>query len=299
MGTARKLLAEFLRNEDGIFPLIAGAIVSTVASNYLAKKTSALNAGQNKRELKDYYTTLTEEAKKGGFHPLEALRAGHPSPGSSLPNIMSPAAAANLSDDVAEELSGMREVRDQRERLENELLRTEIDRERTGRIGLPYKGTDGWSHSPNGSNNQINEFDAEDTQGKDPQMTPTPFVEYRDPRYADAGDVAEAYGEGGEWIGGAVNWVRDRDYTAMLKHDVLAGRFESHDAANQYYIDNPDDIDGAVNRYKAEAREKREADRGYNDTFRDAVRPDEIRVKKLPPMRPPIEYHRQQSPSSR
>jgi hypothetical protein len=154
---------EFLKNEDGFFGLLGGLIggalglgatgtgllsagASLLGNNYLSRKAAGrdyqMRANLSKAELRDYYKTLSEEAVKGGFHPLEALRATG-GPGGAAPfdtggGIMSMTARQNAFDTVEEVLTGQAAEVARDEKLKNQVERIAADESRTGEIRQDY-----------------------------------------------------------------------------------------------------------------------------------------------------------------
>lgn len=124
-----------------VLPLIAGAIGAKIfgAGSLGATLTGAageligsnLDGKRARKEKKMYYQRLRSAALAGGFHPLEALRAdggGYSQAGQIGPRLASPEAVQGLYDKFEDVLTGDDALRRERARLENELLRREVDK---------------------------------------------------------------------------------------------------------------------------------------------------------------------------
>ena len=128
------------------------------------------------------FAYLQQDAAKGGFHPLEALRAtGAPGGPRSTPRVMTSLATQNAFDQLDEVLSGRQAAADKRQELEDELLRTQIDSySRTGKLGriseaaFPKKAaatTSGQKTTSSGDHQTTDVVDEKTIPGSDPGET--------------------------------------------------------------------------------------------------------------------------------
>lgn len=125
LSTIGKLAGTFLGGPVG--GLLGGAIGGQADAN--REKRAASRAQRN------YYVELADAARRGGFHPLEALRSGGGAgygAASMAPRIVSNKALAGLGDSLVSELDGSAERERQRERREHELFMIRSERELAG-----------------------------------------------------------------------------------------------------------------------------------------------------------------------
>jgi hypothetical protein len=140
----------------GLFSAIGGALGSTFGPLGQAVGSglgSALDGkilakDQNKAEA-NKFVRLRAAAEKGGFHPLEALRAGY-EVGWSSPRLVSGLARANAFDAFEDELTGEAAKQRRREQVDDELrerqleiLKYDVARQQLGEASIrnvPTKG---------------------------------------------------------------------------------------------------------------------------------------------------------------
>lgn len=122
----------------GVGPLV-GAGLSAVGGAIDGKRERNAQRAQNAENAKydaQRFIRLRKQATAGGFHPLEALRAGGASGESGPPRLATSFASQNLFDPLIDEVSGERARRENAQTVEDEIRRVERDRLKATTLGI-------------------------------------------------------------------------------------------------------------------------------------------------------------------
>lgn len=101
-----------------------GGIGDSILGNRSERKRVA---AQNQLEM-EKFVRLRKAAEDGGFHPLEALRAGGTVDAQAAPRLMSTLAASNSFDALENELTGEGARQRRRQQVDDEIRERELER---------------------------------------------------------------------------------------------------------------------------------------------------------------------------
>lgn len=189
---------------------IGGGLGGAADERQHAKNSAAYDANR--------FVRLRQAAEAGGFHPLEALRAGGASPTTAAPRLMSNTASANAFDYFEQQAAQKRD----------DLLRAEQDAEKKRNAAnnslRGSLGTRGATEA-RAAEGTVTNVSAEPKYL--PDGKPNPDFEYSKPNQIDFGVVTERYGEAElvEQIAFPINWAADRQYNWLLREiSQITGR---------------------------------------------------------------------------
>lgn len=189
----------------GIFSAIGGILggplggaIGGIGDGILGHASERSDARRYNRAEMDKFLRLREAAERGGFHPLEALRAGYSVDTQHAPRLLSSLARSNSFDALENELTGQaakdrrrQQVRDEILERELEIMKTEVARRqinnptvlsnRPARIGVSGNQSD------EGISSSVTSVSALPVEDDDRFMS--------DPNRADAGNLQERFGE--------------------------------------------------------------------------------------------------------
>jgi hypothetical protein len=277
-------IKNFLQSEEGFFSLIGSAIGGLLGGGAIGTIGSAIGGGigsliDEKRARKqaaatdrDYYVKLRANALRGGFHPLEALRAGGGGGYGSEASLVrsklgTSIAKQNAHDTLQDVLSGDYARRREKEDLDIQIRRTQLDQLRRQPVGGFSAGV-GAYHSDKPKTEAPELADLEDR----PEGVTAVQAGYRHPgRAQDAEDYEAAYGEAGGLLQGVTNLYQDSRYRKMLEMVVKNGQFENEEQANAYYVENPDEIYETLERLNQQSRAQNRENKARGQFYRSRV----------------------------
>lgn len=192
--------------------LIFGGSTGAKFGNLIGGGLDGLAAGKEKRDAikkankseMDKYVRLREAAERGGYHPLEVLRAGGSVGYTARPSLMSSLASTNAFDALEHEITGEGAKERKRQQVEDEIRERQLEQmknETVAQLTRSLQGNKSKTISP-----QVTPQDAPLQNEVRPNLSSQPYAQndkFTPPWLASAED-AEAYG----WeIGGAIQGV--------------------------------------------------------------------------------------------
>lgn len=274
--------------------VLGGSAVTGALGSAAGQAITDRNARHRAGRLQaNYFVDLANNARRGGFHPLEALRAGGGQGYAGVTQRMpigTSAAMQNQYDKITEILSGDKAKADAREATQDEYNRIQLDRLKRTPLGGFSAGlgsitSPGIPHGSTGTGD--NAVDLVDMP-EGATMIQGEGLE-RDPRtLQDADNFEAAYGELGGFIGGVRNLGMDANFRALITSNVADGTFPTRKAATEYYYANPDAIDPAKDKVRLRRQRliSENADRRIHERRFVRNSRNEVTTETLPPYEP-------------
>jgi len=195
----------------GMFGGGSGAVLAKGLGGLLGEKYDNDKAAKKNANIDaNRFVRLRHAAERGGFHPLEALRAGGAAPVVSQPRLMTNTATSNAFDYI-----------EQFERQKREdVLRAEQDAEK--KRNAANNSLRGSLGTRGATESRAAEGTVTNVSGEPkylPDGTPNPDFTYSKPNMIDMGVITERYGEAElvEQVAFPINWAADRQYNWLLR----------------------------------------------------------------------------------
>lgn len=230
---------------------VGGAIGSAVGGHFDGKREQRAQT----RMRDDYFVKLRDNALRGGFHPLEALRAGggggYAAVASAVPAIASNDALAGAFQTLEDIQSGEYQRREERRRIEHDVFRIRAEKELAGGAASIVSRTVS-SRAPTtfGTEEAIGNPDDPPEKGRRTVTSVAPFGSgwFEHPFYADAGQWEERLGPVGEIIAGFTNPIAGAEYNGLLWRMAKMEGI-TREQAHERVLANPEKYDELFKKY--------------------------------------------------